>query len=359
MSTVHGRVAASLLGAIALLPARADEYQVHGLYLGDAPSGEANWGPRAVGLAHDDTHWYITQKSGGFSEHGYLWRIPVTADLENVSDSSPGVLVAVFGGDAYLGDPCVHRFNGVDYLLLPYAEGISVWEAVTLTWIAAENIGTNSCAVDASGTLYIYGPGGELRRYGIDWPALQNKGVFHVEYLGSQPLYAEDGASDPGIDGAVTGLEFTPDGRFLYLVNWGSAPAIHVFDPSTWSRVLRSTDGPGPFQFSGGYHTGGLTVWDFDAIPSWTEGQLHVIVRDTRDELVYLKHYTRSIRVRAGADPPGDGRPGSEFPTVTAALELAWPGSEIRIIHGNFDEALTISKRVRLRSVGGATRIGG
>lgn len=364
MATVSLRAITLLLCVNVVVTASADECPIHGLFLGDAPAGETNWSRRASGIAHDDAHWYITQTGGDVGEHAYIWRIPLTANLDQVDANSPGVLrITLTGGPGYedpIGDPCVYRFGGVDYLLVPvnyhFNTVLRVFDAATLTLIDGQHIDADwpahSCAVDPSGSMltasWFWSIGGAIVRYTIDWPLLQQTGVLEVTRVGLQDLYAEDGVSDPNT-GSAKGLEFTPDGRFLHLCAPGS---IQAFDTATWARALRlSVTGSGDPE--------GLTVWDVETMPSWARGQLHVIAGSLDDDEVYFKHYTRSIRVRAGAEPPGDGRPGSEFASVTAAAHAAWPGSEIRIFHGNFDEALAIDKRVRLKSVGGTTRIGG
>ncbi|MFN0135468.1 MAG: hypothetical protein ACKVS9_05035 [Phycisphaerae bacterium] len=369
---------ATLLASIALPNARGDDYQVHGMYLGSAPSGETNWSDAAYGLAHDDDHWYIVQSGDGFTgiDSAYLWRIPVSVNLATVTATTPGVSrvrgTDVLGVDGIVfGDPVVFSYNGVDYLLAPEGFGLNsltylaVFNADTLVFIRhspwpSPQPDASSIATDPQGLIYA-ASGNPLRTYTVDWIALEQVGQLFIQYAGEVTLYDESGLVPVAL-GFTRGLEFTPDGRYLYVV----ANDIHVFDTVTWRRVLHSTNGSGHFNFAWrtpDENPGGVTIWDLDSISSPYEGRLHVIVRDSdafdADDVI-LKHYTMSIRVRAGAPPPGTGSPTQPFPTVTAAVNLAWSGSEIRIINGGvFDESLTINKRVRVVARGATARIGG
>jgi hypothetical protein len=105
-----------------------------------------------------------------------------------------------------------------------------------------------------------------------------------------------------------------------------------------------------------------LTVWDLDdGRAPGIRGQLHVMMLDndeTSADDIYIKHYTNAIRVDALNESFQNGTPGFPFRTVDDALGLAWPNSEIRIRANHYIEALIVSKRVRLTSEGGVTRIG-
>src|SRR5262245_2661971 len=94
--------------------ARADDYQSHCLYLGNDPSAlESEWSAWPLGLAHDDSNWYIATLFD-------LWRVPVGINLNSFNRNTPGVLrraadsypELVAEGYGLGGDPCVYRFNG-------------------------------------------------------------------------------------------------------------------------------------------------------------------------------------------------------------------------------------------------------
>jgi hypothetical protein len=356
---------------------RADDYQAHCLYLGEDPSGETNWSDAVRGIAHDDANWYI-------AEDEELWRVPVGLDLDSFGANTPGVLhrtpfPELFLGPAtdwYFSDPSVFRFGGVDYLIVLYhvyngsnVAGMAVLDADSLTGIdqAGWSYQGTNCGIDPLGDIYSNDTSGTavLAKWTIDWPVLQQTGNLAVTFAGHVELYDENGVELAFLPGGMHGVEFTPDGRYLYIV----ADDIHIFDTQTWRRVHKSTNGPGffPFQWDMGCLPPcefplGLTIWDLEGTPSPHIGQLHVVVRD-RDQFdaddVFLKHYTCRIRVQPGAPPPWTGTPSDPFATVTAAVDAAWLGSEIRMDAATYDEAVTISKRVRLTSIGGTAQIGG
>lgn len=373
MNAIRRQIAAG--ACLALLPfagtARAaDDYQAHCLYLGEAPSGETNWSPGVKGLAHDDANWYITQWET-------LWRVPVGLDLDSISAGSPGVLRrTTFPEDDewYFGDPCVYRYNGADYLIVGY-EGrsfgeqyflVAVFNAGTLTAIDRVNVPTHiahEIGVDELGNLYLsqISGAGFVGRWTVDWAELQPTGNLTVRLAEAVTLHDEFGGELSYLPGGVSGLELTADGRYLYV----GADDIHIFDMQSHRRIHRSTNSTsGYFPFN--WDTAeefplGLTLWDLEGTGSPHLGQLHVIVRDPDligDDDVFLKHYTARIRVQAGAPAPWSGTPWDPFPTVAAAASAAWLGSEIRIDAGVYNETITIDQRVRLKSVGGTTRIG-
>jgi hypothetical protein len=55
---------------------------------------------------------------------------------------------------------------------------------------------------------------------------------------------------------------------------------------------------------------------------------------------------------------PGNGTAGDPYGTVNQANNVAWDGSQIKIIAGSYDETLTISKAVTVEAVNGAVVIG-
>lgn len=362
----------------------ADDYQAHCLYLGEAPSGQTNWSDAVRGLAHDESNWYITQGQLGHGEA--LWRIPVGYDLNTVSSGSPGVLRRTTFPELLLdedvdwvfGDPCVYRFNGVDYLIVPYLVDsvgdqyylLAVFDAQTLQAIDRVNLpdpSNISCTVDQQGVLYLSRSTGIgfVQKWTIDWPALAQTGELVLQFAEHVALADEGGNTILNL--AVKGIELTPDDRYLFVV----ANDIHMFDLQTGRRIHKSTNAPNvffPFYWDDSLvlppeeSPEGLTIWNLEGTGSPHFGQLHVLVRDwdiLGDDDVFLKHYTAEIRVHLNAPAPGTGTPWDPFPTVTAAADSAWEGAEIRIDAGTYGETLLIDKRVRLRTSGGATRIGG
>src|SRR5262249_22460723 len=98
-----------------------DAYEAYYLYLGDHPSeAKPGWHTEVQGLTHDRDNWFIAQKS-------YLWKIPVTHDLNSVSPNDPGVIRINLGnvsqlvnaGYNHFGDPEYFEFQGQGYLVVP------------------------------------------------------------------------------------------------------------------------------------------------------------------------------------------------------------------------------------------------
>ena len=363
-----------ILSAGTVTGVAGQNYEAYYLYLGNNPSDlEADWTDEAQGLAHDDTHWYISQR-------GFLWRVPVDVGLNAVSISTPGVIrrslssVPKLTAEGYdhFGDISVHRFGQTDYLLVPIeggAAGLAVYVADSLTYIdhAAwpQQIQTHSSwvGVDEVGNVYgsNYDPVQEVYRYTINWLQLLQSGTLSIQYAETITLRLEDGVGVATLR-HVQGGEFTADGGLLYLV----ADGIHVFDTFDWLRVQQSTNGSGHFDYE--FHTGigqepeGITIWEFgDAPELLVRGQLHVLLldNDIDSDNIYLKHYTRTIRVDGSNAGSQNGTPEHPFRTVREAMNLAWDESEIRIRAHDYDEMMTISKRVRLTAEGGTVRIGG
>ena len=134
-------------------------------------------------------------------------------------------------------------------------------------------------------------------------------------------------------------------------------------DTTTWRRVAHSTNGYGYFNYD---YTSvwdgepeGLTVWDLDdgRAPN-ISGQLHVFMLDNEifDD-VELYHYTNVWRVDASS-PCSQGEPTCPFRTVTAARNVIFPGSEMRISAGVYPENLSISTPIRMTATNGTVRIG-
>ncbi len=386
----------SLLYACAFLaciisPAAAqtvnDGYQ---MYIGGYPIAETSWSNDCQGIAHDDNNWFITQTE-------VLWKIPVQLDLRTVTSSSPGVIRRTLGsypaltGYHHTGDLVVHRHNGVDYLLVPL-EGpgllgtIAVFNCATLNYITHAELHNQAgdagwCAVDSAGVLYSsLQHASFLKTYDVNWPLLQSSGILSTTARTPEAMLDEAGAALDLV--TMQGGEFAPGGQLLYLISGfyddsgglEEREGIHILQREvqpggavSWRRVAHSTRGIGghfDFYYDPGFPTyeepEGLTIWNLDdGRAPGIRGQLHAMVSDndaiTGD--IDLKHYTFAIHVDATSTCQS-GTPACPFRTVTAAANLAWDGSELRIRSNTYSGPITISKRVRLAAQGGIVRIG-
>ena len=415
-----GILVASLLPAAI---ARAQSYEAY--YLSNRqpyPLGETIWSNDVQGVAHDDDHWYITATE-------VFWKIPVEQDLNTVSLASPGVVLKTFGhypdlaGYDHFGDPDVYRYAGTDYLLLPIENhdgnmpgAIAILRCADLSyvahfslpnpppphaaqandagWVAVHSLGALVTSKQHVGPLPGL-PARGLRFYYLDWGLLHTAGLVDVQFEAEIPVFDEQG--QPVHLTTMQGGEFAPGDNLIYLVSGfyddsdglEEREGIHVFDTVTYHRVAHSTRGYGYFDYyyDPGFSTyeepEGLTIWDLDEgrAPN-INGQLHVLVSDNDLDGgdVDFKHYTRNIRVAAGAPcaylaccipapPPGCPTPFNQscefgvtecpFQTIGSALNLAWDGAQLRIQTGQYFETLTIARRVRLSAEGGTVRIGG
>jgi hypothetical protein len=162
--------------------------------------------------------------------------------------------------------------------------------------------------------------------------------------------------------GHTQGGVFSESGELLYILvgnihHHDPNEGINVFDTTTWRRVRWSDNQSNPsdpfdYNFDPGRPYGeepeGITIWDLDdgRAPGIT-GQLHVGKADYEVDGydIYIDHFTNVIDVDSSK-------------TVTWANDFAWDGAEIRIQSGNYAEALTITKRLKLSSRGGMVQIG-
>lgn len=367
------------------LRAQGDSFNSYLLYLGESPSNAGpEWDGAPAGLAHGAEHWYITQNDR-------IWRIPVAMDLGDVQADSPGVtshwIEDIPGlwqqGYNRLGDLCAYPFQGIDYVLVPVwseSSGLPSRLAVfrgdeSLTLISVGPLSDLIwCAVDGAGTLYgVVWPFwvGQVLRYDVNWEYLAQHSQLVLS--GKPPIALRDAG------GALTELEnvwggaVTSDGRLLYLgERYGDSNgggAIHVFDVATGWRAARSAENAYPFMYMENAYleqTGGVAmdIWDLERTTSPHPGQLHVLLAD-RDDFssndVSIKHYTRTVRVDTGTGClPQDrtGTPACPFRAIREARDYAWDGAEIRIRYDDYNETVTISKRVLLTAVGGTVVIG-
>ncbi|MBI5022088.1 MAG: T9SS type A sorting domain-containing protein [Ignavibacteriales bacterium] len=253
------------------------------------PDGPVSWGEDQLevqGITHDDANWYITatDRSGMIDQdidNCYLWKIPVTEDLNENVFTNPNVtsvnlyqLSPLWNGNDPLsgyihwGDLDHYQYDGVDYLTVPVTSpskpspAIIIFRASSLTIAgivvlpgepgkSQKDIGW--CAVNPnSGDLYTSNDSTSIVfRYQISWGRLRSTG-----YQATLPVYWKatyqltDGISnsDSLLDmHNMQGGEFTPSGDFLYLSNGrgsckgqGASDAghpndgINIFDTGNW-----------------------------------------------------------------------------------------------------------------------------
>ncbi len=355
------------------------DYASYFLYLGEDPSSASPaWGGLDTeGMAHSNTHWFMTQK--GYWGAATLWRVPVSENLGAVEVDTPGVVrrgipAQLFAqGYRWFGDPCLYRFNGTDYLLVPMGGELFVPQWYRLAVFQGdENMtfidlvpfgGSQWCGIDAAGQVYGSNPQNvsSWRRYSLNWPLLDQSGTLALQLAGTHTLYGENGVDVETLVG-VAGGEVTSNGKLLYLL--GSDSRFHVFDMLSGRLLIRSRDGAGFFNLQIGRfdNVHGFTIWDIEGTDSPHRGQLHVQVVNNdphSDEGNAVKHYTRTILVDS-ANVKGfeAGTPEYPFQTVTAAVDLAWDGAEVRIRAGVYHETLRMDERIRVTAEGGTVRIG-
>lgn len=292
-------------------------------FRGDHPA-DANpgWHENAMGLAHDQNSWYVTQY-----RPSRVWQIrtdrlaAARCDFDGVQCTTSASWPLPNAALAPLGDPAVFQFRsgpsraGSPYLLVPiviapdrvnpggsyvvvltgrldYVTAIRLPEVDYITWVA----------VDGKGCLYTSQFGNtvghepevrELFRYVVDWNAIVRRETVTPRAPERIPLSA-------GFQN-VRGGEIAPSGLTLYLV----AEGVHAIDLRTGSLIRSSTNGGAScfnfgFDPSTGERPSGLTIWDYDFRDPRITGQLHVIVRDddaSADE-IRIKHYSASPSCR-------------------------------------------------------------
>jgi hypothetical protein len=397
-----------------------ESYEAYYHFLGDYPYEENGfagpWTGEAQGLAHDDSHWFITQNCTETADTccipiPRIWKIHVTEDLQAIDgdwDGSGNVLVRSLSsipqlaGYNHLGDPDYYMYNGTGYLLVGIAgdtvnNGVAVFNAADLSYIChtIDLITTSQdgwVAVDRSSEeRFVYFPStrnslGHVDKYFLNWHALHTIGECYISNVGSFKLVKEDGVSGFPDTHYFQGGEFSPSGDLLYMSTGRPDPdhdeghpypyqeGIHVFDTRTWTRIQQSTLGYGYFNFLydpygiDSEEPEGLTIWDLDGggAPG-INGQLHVLLLDNdADDCddIYLKHYraSRDIYVDSsyiiGEEHGTTNRP---FRTVTAANNVAWNGAVLHIrpgLTGSYPETLLFNKQMEVLATGGNVTIG-
>jgi hypothetical protein len=187
----------------------------------------------------------------------------------------------------------------------------------------------------------------------------------------------------------VQGGAFSETGSIFYCVvgicdaSYGS-DGIQAFDTSTWRRVKQSARCPEDSPLSGcppscpdfrfwwwegiwvpyyttcglGAEPEGLDVWDLDNDPRSTyPGQLHVarLYNVGGQDDVTIFHYTHFLYADSSWGGDKNGSKGHPYNTLEEASACAWDGAVIKMNPGNYNEALTIAKRVQLISDGTGT----
>lgn len=289
------------------------------VYLGDYPQDRENgWSDKLQGVAHDDRHWFFTQKAR-------LWRFPDSLDLHShVNRADPGRGILRVGIPRDLAAKGYDHFGDLDQhrgLLVVPLEGaqppvIAVFRAHDLGFVGQialprqRNAGWT--AVDpATGRVYSseseVGPReASVLAYAPPWDEVL-AGRLPRELLPVGQLQPRDAS------GALLRLAHLQGGVVadgeLVTVNGhcsGSTTntGIMIFDPASGARRAWSSNGSGDFNFE--FHPGpwcrgeepeGIDFWDLDGgrVPG-IAGQLHVILLDNGldDDDFYFKHYRRS-----------------------------------------------------------------
>ncbi len=375
-------------------------------YQGNYPNnGYTAYSYRSQGLAHDEDHWFITQKHR-------IWKIPVVQDLNTVTSESPGVLTlhindAIIQGLAseydHFGDPDCYKYDGTWYLIVPVEDksktnpAIAIFHASDLALVGYEwleqplslpNIDeTGWAAVDNQGHIYSSDPTDSYyTEYQLDWAELKSSDeVPTISRVTSYPFLDEEGNEISWSD-YNQGGEFSDSGRLLYISN-GSYSAvrdendgINVFDTLTHRRVAHSTMPYAKipnttyerfmllkhfiYEWTYDEEPEGLTIWDLDGRDAPNiEGQLHVLLNNWNagEDQIWIKHYTHTISVdrnHSGHEFIDKGTPSNPFSTIGEAINYAWNGAKIMVKAGSYPENLTISKQVKIVQDGGSVTIG-
>jgi hypothetical protein len=273
------------------------------VFLGDYPRDRNNgWHVEAQGVAHDERHWFVTQKDR-------LWKFPVQHDLnDDVRAGDPGILSVRLAdlplrGYDHFGDldhhdgrlyvplegdgiePSVAFFDAFDLRFAGYARLSSQREA---SW----------CAISPSdGLLYssdftIGGDHRPIRKYS------RGPSNNRMELVGQFPLRDRRGA--PLRIDRVQGGTFSRNGH-LYLVSDTREGGILGFDGETGRLILHTLIRYTPSNWATELvekrkeELEGITIWDLDSSSvSGIKGQVHVLMIDNypdSDDDLYFKHF--------------------------------------------------------------------
>lgn len=357
---------------LALASPTSESFEAYYLFLGNYPNEETlPWSDEAQGITHDGDNWFITQRE-------YIWKIPVTCDLNSATLSGQGVKRIGLGSIRELkafnhfGDPDYYEFEGQGYVIVPLehvddhkpCNAICVFDANSLDYLAFECLPQQAqgpwVAVDPQGNIYSSNSeAAKVNKYSVDWLSLKNKKELIL--TPEPPVNLLDERGNSVTLNSFAGGVISPSGQMMYLV----ANGIHVFNLSTGRRVQQSTNGTGYFNYEFGNccfeEPEGITIWDLDdgRAPN-IRGQLHVLLldNDTFIDDIYMKHYSGTIYVDRNHNGAEQGTPSNPFKTVGRAYNLAWDGAQISIRAGSYPETPTLSKRTRVLSDRGPATIG-
>ena len=246
-------------------------------YLGNHPD-EANpgWHQDSQGLAHDSTHWYITQSKT-------MWRLPANQNLHYTSvrcEDDPAAELPFFTPapcatmPSELSTPGYDHFGDISqhggYVFVPIDGGdlpavIAAFRADdTLEYVGAAEVVPNMeslgwLAIDPDGHLYASKTEAghqAFYRFSVDWEKLNDESLSPEERLeitlDSRVLMLDELGNEVLLT-RMQGGAFSDDGRQLYIVNgflrlakdtdnvadWG----IHVFE-MTLRQASSDCDGP-------------------------------------------------------------------------------------------------------------------
>lgn len=298
-------------------------------YLGNYPADRNNgWSEGLQGVAHDQNHWFFTQKDK-------LWKFPVGHDLkQSVMDRVGNRLEYKIPANVKLVPiPKVHKSNGYDhfgdlvhhngYLYIPLEaeEGknsskpiLAVFRASTLAYVGFApmpkqtkagwvSINPSNNKLYSSGNNLNYSD--QLIVYNVSVNESKQNPIS-LTYHSVKSLYDEQGRTIV-LKRYMQGGDFSDDGKFLFLVNGRASsgtPAkdggVWVFDFKTGKKLLKS-ESSGPFKYE--YHPGAPNIEEPEGITFWNrndyqipdiEGNLHVILLNnnvTSSDSFWFKHY--------------------------------------------------------------------
>ncbi|MFO0856198.1 MAG: hypothetical protein U0640_02435 [Phycisphaerales bacterium] len=392
-----------LVSHLACNAAFAQLFEAHYLFRGGYPIAQTAWSNRVEGVAHDDNYWYFTTSRLPATVSFYaVWKVPVGVDLQTVTVNTPGVSTMLINNVHPLseypqfGDGDVYRFNDIDYLVVPLSRnGGCITQSASVAFIRCDTLALVGVApltgLPCDASWVAINDAGELFTsrdqiadavpserglfvYKVDWAALNNSNPVTVTFNRVVPMFDEN--NQPLVPFHMQGGEFSFGSQLLYISTGyfqddnarADAEGIHVLETNTFRRVRHSTRGVSGQPFDFFYSPGGssqeqpqgLTLWDLDdGRAPGIVGQLHVLVAENFFETVDFKHYTRTLNVDPTWTGCHTGTPICPFQSLTAGLNAAWDGCELRMRGGLYLNTGVISQRMRLNAQNGVARIGG
>jgi hypothetical protein len=257
------------------------------------------WSEKAQGVAHDNNNWF-------FSQAEYLWKIPVTVDLnQHYSDSykSLGIIKISIPkklrekGYSHLGD--IDHFNGRIYVPLEgqYPLKLLIYRAADLKLLGVADFPQWQ---DSAPWVAIHPKTGEiftsdfnpkdtigLYRYKIHWkkgiPKLHLSGTFQLRHpVTDRPIAVR----------RMQGGAFDPLNNLLMLASDSSSGGLYAFDADEGKLKFQQF-----VNFSPGFpyyeEIEGLDVWHFPP-GGQVRGSVHLLLldNDVGPDDIYFKHFT-------------------------------------------------------------------